>query len=53
VQPAVAGGGERPARARAKKSIVRDQRAVEVAGERLDAAREVGRELQPLVDSTT
>ena len=35
------------ARARAQDRVLRDQRAVEVAGDRVDLAREVLREVQP------
>ena len=44
-------GGARPAeraqRTGMKARVLADQRAVEVAGDRLDVAREVVRELQP------
>jgi len=38
-------GGEGRARARAQQRVLGDQRAVEVAGERLDVGREPGRQL--------
>src|SRR2546423_15710902 len=47
-------GRDRTARAQAQEPVLGDQRPVEVAGERLDLAREVGRELQlPLVRNET
>jgi hypothetical protein len=40
-------GGNRGLRPRSQKGILADQRAVEVAGERLDLPRKVLREVQP------
>ena len=48
-----AGGGDRGPRARPQLGVLADQGAVEVGGERPDAAREVGREDQPCVAWTT
>jgi hypothetical protein len=41
------GRTERRPRARAQDDVLADQRAVEVAGDRGDLAREIRRELQP------
>jgi hypothetical protein len=48
----LAGGADRGDRARTEDSVLRDQRAVEVARDRGDVTREACREGQP-VDSTT
>jgi hypothetical protein len=48
----LAGGGDRGLRARVQESVLADERAIEVAGEDLDVAREVGRQFY-CVDSTT
>jgi hypothetical protein len=54
VDPGRAGGGDRASRARVQEAVLGDERAVEVAGERLDRAGEVRRESQlPLVRNVT
>jgi hypothetical protein len=50
MQAGVACARERGARARPQQRVLADQRPVEVAGERLDVAREVVRERQPVFD---
>jgi len=54
VDAGLPGGGDRPERARVEERVLADQRAVEVAGERLDLAREVrGKSQVPLVRNLT
>ena len=54
VDPRCLGGSERRSGTRPQDAVLGDQRAVEVARDRSDLAREVGRELgQPDVFSTT
>ena len=54
MDPRAAGRGDRAARARVQEAVLADERAVEVARERVDPAREVGRESQlPLVRNET
>lgn len=54
MDPRRAGGGNRASRAWVQKAVLGDERAVEVAGERLDRAGEVRRESQlPLVRNVT
>jgi hypothetical protein len=54
VDPGRARGGERALRARAQEGVLADERAVEVARERVDRAGEVRRESQlPLVRNST
>jgi hypothetical protein len=47
VDPRGARACDRIARARMQNDVLRDQRAVEIARDRFDLAREVGRKLQP------
>jgi hypothetical protein len=53
MDPARACRGDRGERARTQQRVLADQRAVEVAGEGLDAPGEVVREDQPPVAWTT
>ena len=54
MDPGRAGGGDRPPGARVQEAVLGDERAVEVARERVDRAGEVRRESQlPLVRNET
>jgi len=54
VDPGRAGGGNRVSSARVQEAVLADERAVEVARERVDRAGEVRRESQlPLVRNVT
>ena len=54
MDPGRAGGGDRVPGARVQKAVLADERAVEVARERVDRAGEVRRESQlPLVRNET
>ena len=54
MDPGRAGGGDRVSRARVQEAVLADERAVEVARERVDRAGEVRRESQlPLVRNLT
>jgi hypothetical protein len=54
MDPGRAGGGDRPSGARVQEPVLGDERAVEVARERVDRAGEVRRESQlPLVRNET